>query len=487
MTKTVNQLSLHQKIIEPTILVNQLEKIFETYSYLQSCVIVDADKPLSVISKKRLTATLSKPYVRELYAKKPVHLLHFVKTIDEQPLILEGTTPIAEAVSLALARDADRCYEPIVVNTKIGPQTLEVDLLLRAQSNILQESIDLKESLLTDVRNSAEELKRAIFDLEVAKERLEASEASLEQEVVKRTRQLEVVNADLVSQQAQIQSELQVARTLQQSILPSVFPDDTRFNGCAYMRAARMIGGDFFDVFKMDEHHLGVVVADVSGKGVPAAMFMVLVRTLLQEVARHSLRPGECLAQVNQQLLAKNPLSLFVTMLFGVLDARTGEFVFSNGGHSMPYLLRANGAIEAVATRGSPLVGLLDVAVYRDHKVYLSEQDQVLMITDGVTECFDSNEQVFGEERLLNFLTTKSKTPTKTIVDELIHRLDEFSDGTAPSDDVTVLGFQYQGLVGQSKTTSPEMPLAVEFSPNDSSPLKTLHTGIADPVDSLQS
>lgn len=487
MTKTVNQLSLHQKIIEPTILVNQLEKIFETYSYIQSCVIVDADKPLSVISKKRLMATLSKPYVRELYAKKPVHLLHFVKTIDEHPLILEGTTPIAEAVSLALARDAESCYEPIVVNTKIGPQTLEVDLLLRAQSNILQESIDVKESLLTDVRNSAEELKRAIFELEVAKERLEASEASLEQEVAKRTRQLEVVNADLVSQQAQIQSELQVARTLQQSILPSVFPDDARFSGYAYMRAARMIGGDFFDVFKIDEHHLGVVVADVSGKGVPAAMFMVLVRTLLQEVARYSRLPSECLANVNQQLLAKNPLSLFVTMLFGVLDARTGEFVFSNGGHSMPYLLRANGAIESVATRGSPLVGLLDVAMYRDHKVYLGAQDQVLMITDGVTECFDGSEQVFGEERLLDFLITTAKMPTKKIVENLIKQLDEFSDGTAPSDDVTVLGFQFQSPEGALEAVSPSTPPPDVRVQHDSSPLKTLHSQISPPAESSQS
>ena len=486
MTKTVSQLSLHQKIIEPTILVSQLEKIFETYAYIQSCVIVDADKQLGVISKKRLMATLSKPYVRELYAQKPIHLLHFVKTIDEEPLILEGTTPIAEAVGLALARDAERCYEPIVVNTPIGPQTLEVDLLLRAQSIILQESIDLKERLLTDVRNGSEELKRAIFELEVAKERLEASEASLEQEVVKRTRQLEVVNADLVSQQAQIQSELQVARTLQQSILPSAFPEDQRFSGCAYMRAARMIGGDFFDVFKIDEHHLGVVVADVSGKGVPAAMFMVLVRTMLQEVARHSLVPSDCLANVNQQLLAKNPLSLFVTMLFGVLDARTGEFVFSNGGHAMPYLLRANGAIECVATRGSPLVGLLDLATYIDHKVYLSAHDQVLMITDGVTECFDDNEQVFGEERLLNFLTTVAQGSTQTIVDSLVKRLDEFSQGTAPSDDVTVLGLQYQGLLGGLEVASPNGLPGGERVPNGTSPLKTLRSAIAESADSLQ-
>jgi serine phosphatase RsbU (regulator of sigma subunit) len=486
MTKTVNQLSLHQKIIEPTILVSQLEKIFETYAYINSCVIVDASKSLSVVSKKRLMAALSKPYVRELYAHKPIHQLRFVKTIDEQPLILEGTTSIAEAVSLALARDAEQCYEPIVVNTKIGPQTLEVDLLLRAQSNILQESIDAKESLLTDVRNSAEELKRAIFDLEVAKERLEASEASLEQEVVKRTRELEVANADLVSQQAQIQSELQVARTLQQSILPSAFPDDTRFSGYAYMRAARMIGGDFFDVFKIDEHHLGVVVADVSGKGVPAAMFMVLVRTLLQEIARHSLLPSECLANVNQQLLAKNPLSLFVTMLFGVLDARTGEFVFSNGGHAMPYLLRANGTIESVATRGSPLVGLLDFAMYIDHKVYLSSEDQVLMITDGVTENFDINEQVFGEERLLNFLTAMSKEPTDKMVENLVKRLDEFSEGTAPSDDVTILGFQFQGVGAALKVVAPDTRLGVEQFPIDSSPLKILRRASVGSIDSFQ-
>ncbi len=455
-------------------LVSELETIFEKYTYIQSCVITEIGKPLSLISKKRLMATLSKPYVRELYAQKPVYRLRFVQTIDDRPLILEGSTPIAEAVSLALSRDAERCYEPIVVNTKIGPQTLEVDLLLRAQSRILQESIELKEGLLTDVRQSAEELKKAISELELAKERLESSEASLEQEVAKRTRELETVNADLLSQQAQIQNELEVARTLQQSILPSSFPADSRFNGRAYMRAARMIGGDFFDVFKISDDHLGVVVADVSGKGVPAALFMVLARTMLQEVARHSLVPSECLAEVNQQLLAKNPLSLFVTMLFGVLDARSGEFVFSNGGHSMPYLLRVDGAIESVATRGSPLVGLLDFASYTDHKVYLSAHDQVIMITDGVTECFDDKEQAFGENRLLNFFNAMSREPTDAIVDGLVKRLDEFSNGTTPSDDITVLGFEYCGLPVTTQDDSPVCGADDQIKQTGLSPLKLL-------------
>jgi len=242
------------------------------------------------------------------------------------------------------------------------------------------------------------------------------------------------------------------------------------------MRAARMIGGDFFDVFRIDPHHLGVVVADVSGKGVPAAMFMVLVRTLLQEVARHSHLPSECLARVNQQLLEKNPLSLFVTMLFGVLDARTGAFVFSNGGHTMPYLLRANGAIECVAARGSPLVGLLDIATYTDHKVYLSTHDQVLMITDGVTECFDDQEQVFGEERLLSFLASQANEPTKKIVEDLVKRLDEFAQGTSPSDDVTVLGFEYKGPREGGEVISPGTPPSDGLAQNDSSPLKSLRS-----------
>lgn len=476
MTATVKEMSLYQKIIDPTMLVKQVVIIFDTYSYLQSCVIAAENQPLRLLSKKRLMAALSKPYVRELYADKPLDRLSFVHAIDENPLTIDSDTPIAVAVSLALSRELERCYDPMIVNTSIGPQTLEVDLLLRAQSRILQESVELKERLLTDVRNSSQELRQAVMDLEIAKDRLEKSEASLELQVHKRTRELETVNANLVAQQDQIQSELQVARTLQQSILPNAFPHDPRFEGRAYMHAARMIGGDFFDVFKIDEHHLGVVVADVSGKGVPAALFMVLVRTMLQEVARHTLTPSRCLTEVNEQLLARNPLSLFVTMLYGVLDARTGKFVFSNGGHTMPYVLRSTGAIEMVSTRGSPLVGLLDFATYVDHTVYIGAHDRVLMITDGVTEYFDRDDQAFGEARLLDFLAETAAHATSEMIEGLIELLERFSGGIAASDDVTILGFEYLGAEHDAQRDAPFLQADIAVSHDDSSPLKRLRS-----------
>ena len=179
-------------------------------------------------------------------------------------------------------------------------------------------------------------------------------------EVAARTQELAAINADLLQKQNQIDEELRVARTLQQSILPTAFPPHYAYQGHAFMRAARMIGGDFYDMFRLDDHRLGIVVADVSGKGVPAALFMVLVRTILQDLALRDLAPGACLAEANRQLIARNPLSLFVTVIYGIIDSRSGAFTFCSGGHIMPVCAAADGAVEAIKARAAPLLGLID-------------------------------------------------------------------------------------------------------------------------------
>jgi sigma-B regulation protein RsbU (phosphoserine phosphatase) len=211
------------------------------------------------------------------------------------------------------------------------------------------------------------------------------------------------------------------------------------------MRAARMIGGDFYDVFRLDDHRLGVIVADVSGKGVPAALFMVLVRTLLQDLALTALSPAACIAEANRQLIARNPISLFVTTVYGILDSRTGQFTFCNGGHITPYVLRAHGGVEVVTERSSPLVGLLDMAVYTDHTIMLRPGDALMLVTDGIAECFNSDGQMYGEERLLDLLASHVSTPVDRLLDTLLAELDEFSVGTQMSDDVTVLTLRYVG------------------------------------------
>ena len=279
-------------------------------------------------------------------------------------------------------------------------------------------------------------------------DRLLRHQARLEAEVAARTLELATINADLVQTQNQTNEELRFARTLQQSILPAAFPGHEGYEGHAFMRQANMIGGDFYDMFRLDEHRLGIVVADVSGKGVPAALFMVLVRTVLQELALRGLAPGACLAEANRQLIARNPLSLFVTAIYGILDARTGLFTFCSGGHVMPYVLREGGVVEAVNAHAAPLVGLIEEADYPDVTVALDPGDGLLLVTDGVAECFNRAGEPFGEERLIRVLGAAKAIAPDCLLDGLIAELDRFSDGFPPSDDVTALMVRFLGQPG---------------------------------------
>jgi len=280
-------------------------------------------------------------------------------------------------------------------------------------------------------------------------DRLLRHQAQLEAEVAARTRELAATNADLLQTQNQINEELRFARTLQQSILPAAFPSHEAYEGRAFMRAARMIGGDFYDMFRLDDDRLGIVVADVSGKGVPAALFMVLVRTVLLDLAIHGLAPGACLAEANRYLIERNPLSLFVTVLYGILDTRTGIFTFCSGGHPMPYVLRAGGGVEVVQARPAPLVGLLEGVAYPHLTVALQPGDGLLLVTDGVAECFNRNDEAFGEERLIALLTSAGPIAVDRLLDDLIAALDRFSQGVPASDDVTALAVRF---LGQART-----------------------------------
>ena len=397
-----------------------------------------------------------------------------LEVIDTTPALLIDSVSIAEGVRVALQRDTAICYEPILVDSAQGMRILEVDLLMRAQSQLLQETILSKDNLLLEVQASAEELRNTMINLEKARDRLLESEERLEAEVLKRTLELNNVNQDLIQKQNQINDELQVARALQQSILPDSFPQDHRFEGHAYMNAARMIGGDFYDVFKLDDDRLGVIVADVSGKGVPAALFMVLVRTMLQELAMQHQAPSNCIDQENRQLQAKNPLSLFVTLLYGILDVHTGLFTFCNGGHVMPYVIRKNGVIETVSERGSPIVGLLDLAKFKDLSIKLEPGDKILMISDGVTECFNPEDEAFGEKRLLNFLKQNENHSLSNEIESLIETLSNFSNGIPASDDITALLVRYHGHPEQDASEVPFRAGMNGQNNSTSSPLKTL-------------
>ena len=205
------------------------------------------------------------------------------------------------------------------------------------------------------------------------------------------------------------------------------------------MQPAKEIGGDFYDFFALDEHHVAMTVADVSGKGVPAALFMAVSRTLLRAVAQFSESPAKCLVRLNDLLAADNERMMFVTLFYAILDTRDGKLVYANAGHNLPYVLRATGALEPIGQSGGMALAIMEGNEYEDHQVILAPGDRLFMYTDGVTEAFDPQGQMFGEQRLELMLERMRSLAIADIPDRIIFEVNDFEAGGPQTDDITCL------------------------------------------------
>ncbi len=245
-----------------------------------------------------------------------------------------------------------------------------------------------------------------------------------------------------------IEQELGLAARIQQSLLPETFPpfpDRTEFELHADMIPAKTVGGDLFDFFLLDSDHLAFVVGDVSGKGVPAAIFMAMTQTLLRGAARQRMSPGDCLDHVNQTLAANNPRSMFVTVFYGILDLRTGELQFANGGHNSPYIYSGEGKVRALHSRARGLmVGAVEDAPYQTETGTLAPGEAILVFTDGVTEANNADDELYGEERLERFLAEHASASPKQVIADLEACVNEFAAGAPQADDITMLALRYR-------------------------------------------
>jgi sigma-B regulation protein RsbU (phosphoserine phosphatase) len=244
-----------------------------------------------------------------------------------------------------------------------------------------------------------------------------------------------------------IQQELGVASRIQMSILPRIFPafpDRKDFDLYAEIIPAMEVGGDFYDFFLVDEDRLGLVIADVSGKGVPAAIFMAVSRTLLRATALQKLSAGNCLQYVNSVLVTESDSGMFVTLFYGILNTRTGDLEFSCGGHNPPFLL-SEGKVSLMDCKGGTVLGAIEEAHYETQHAQLRPGDTLLLYTDGVTEAADLAENFFSEEGAEAYLRTATALPVKELVDGLIAAVRKFTGEAPQSDDLTVLAARYLG------------------------------------------
>lgn len=242
-------------------------------------------------------------------------------------------------------------------------------------------------------------------------------------------------------------AELNVAKKIQAEMLPRVFPpydNHKEVELFASMEPAREVGGDFYDFYMLDDDHFAVVVGDVSGKGVPAALFMVITKTLLKDTAAHEHNPAKVFEHVNQLLCEGNESGLFVTCWMGILTLSTGELRFANAGHNAP-LIAQNGEIKYLTTKPNLMLAGMDGVSYTTHSTKLSIGDRLFIYTDGVTEATNASNELYGENRLITVMKYAINKSSKEILDIVRTDIDEFVDDAPQFDDITMLEMSYLG------------------------------------------
>ena len=252
----------------------------------------------------------------------------------------------------------------------------------------------------------------------------------------------------VTAEKERIGTELQVAKEIQEGELPSIFPpfpDRTEFDIFASMTPAKEIGGDFYDFFLLDEDHIALVMADVSGKGVPAALFMMVTKILLHERAVLGGTPGEVLTFVNERLLQNNKADMFVTLWFGILEIPTGRILAANAGHEDPAVGRKGQRFELVKTKHGPIMGAIEGVTFRDTEIVLGEGDKLFLYTDGVPEATDANDKLFTLDRMVAALNDGADADPRGVLDAVQRRVDAFVGDAPQFDDLTMLCLEWYG------------------------------------------
>ena len=246
--------------------------------------------------------------------------------------------------------------------------------------------------------------------------------------------QREMVNRE------RLEHEVQLARQIQKTFLPEHLPEISGWNLAATWITARQVGGDFYDVFELPGGRLGLFIADVSDKGIPAALFMALTRTLVRAVVFDTLSPADALRRVNALIIPDNQQDMFVSAVYGVLTLGSGEFTYANAGHNPPIWLCGEKRTMELLRRTGPALGIIEDLTMDERTITLAPNDFLLMYTDGITEAFSPGEEAYGEDRLQQALKSAKLTTAREVLDALEASVWEFMGSNPPADDLTMLG-----------------------------------------------
>ena len=258
------------------------------------------------------------------------------------------------------------------------------------------------------------------------------------------------------SEKERMGTELNVAAEIQASMLPCnfpPFPERKEINIFAFMNPAKDVGGDFYDFYFLDKNNFVVVIADVSGKGIPAALFMVITKTLIKNCSMCKT-PKAVMESVNRKLCEGNDAAMFVTVFIGFYNIPESRLVYINAGHNPPLIKRKGGLFEYLRSKPSLILGFLENAVYEEHEIELKKGDTLFMYTDGVTEAMTENKVMFGEQRLLKAVNKNKNNNVKQLIQSVKEQIDDFTDGAEQADDVTLMALkicEFDEIVKEAK------------------------------------
>ena len=248
------------------------------------------------------------------------------------------------------------------------------------------------------------------------------------------------------SQLESIKTDLAVAGEIQQAILPRIFPPfpefDAQLDLAATMIPAKDVGGDFYDFFRIDDERIGLVMADVSGKGVPASIFMAVSRTLIRALGMRGDEPSKNIEQVNTLLCKESVDCMFVTVFYAIYNVNTGQLDYCNAGHNAPYIIHADGSITQLATDGNCMVGAIEGLTFKPGQLQLSQGDTIVMYTDGVNEATNSAFEEYGDTRFETTLKSLAGRSCEDITNGILDSVKAFTGDAPQSDDITLLSLK---------------------------------------------
>ena len=383
---------------------------------------------------------------------------------DAAYVVLEGLLEVwidigAERVRMALLEPLELVGEIAVFSGQPRIATVTADgeatVLVIARDSLLdlvQRSGSAAQAIITDLGRRLGSVNMPLAFLSTATQLLRTEQLDTDAltEVARATGDLGPFADTFATMVKEIKSkqerrqDMEMARRIQQSVLPKALALAPSLGAvAATVRPMKEVGGDLYDYFMIDDTHLAFAVADVSGKGVPASLFMMMFHTALRAVARSGLAPAEALGRVNAQLSEDNDECMFVTAFFGILDVESGTLAYVNAGHNPTYLLKRGGELSPLPGSGIA-VGFTAKATYREHRLALSPGDRLFLYTDGVTEAFSATRDMFGEERLEDVLRRGADLPLRDWMDAVLGAVDDFVAGAEPSDDITCLALDFR-------------------------------------------